>query len=320
MTEYRTFLNSDPPHIAALWNSAGLGRGAAGDCTVDTFESLIFAQPYFDPKGLIVATDGQRRVGFALASFPCRTDETGLRNDVGVICGVIVHPDYRRQGIARELLRRAEEYLLAAGVETLEAGPAGHLGPFHFGLYGGSEPAGFLESDTAAKPFFEAQGYREERRHLVFQRVLGTQPNPMSFRLVTICRKTELTVTDQPEHLSWWWVTRHGRIDSLRFHLTPKSGDAPLASATVIGLDYYLPKWRERSVGLMDLEVPEARRGSGYGQALLVEIGRRVAREMVTRIEAHALDTNEGAIGVLRSAGFSQVDTGIVYSKPVVHP
>jgi hypothetical protein len=37
--------------------------------------------------------------------------------------------------------------------------------------------------------------------------------------------------------------------------------------------------------------------------------------EMVTRVEAHASETNAGALAVLQSAGFERVDTGIVYLK-----
>ena len=50
--------------------------------------------------------------------------------------------------------------------------PARPLNPFYFGLYGGSDLPGFLLSDAAAAPFFEANDYRVAATTLVLQRRL----------------------------------------------------------------------------------------------------------------------------------------------------
>lgn len=274
MIQYRPFHNTDPPKLVKLWHACQLGRGAAEHFSYDALEEFAFAQPYFDRNGLIIAHDGDRIVGCAHAGFGCDEQQEGLSFDAGVICLVLVHPAHRRKGIGKRLVSLAEAYLRAAGASEVYAGPAEPRDPFYFGLYGGSQPAGFLDSDTAAAPFFEALGYEPVERHLVFQRSLAQDSDPVSVRLVTIRRKMELKIVSQPPNPTWWWGTRLGRLDTLRFLLVPKGGGPPVAAVSAVGLDLYLAKWGERSIGLLDLYVAETERRKGYAQALLVEVGR----------------------------------------------
>lgn len=280
-------------------------------------ETLVFSQTYFDPAGLIAALDGDRVVGYVHAGFGPNADESGLSHDRGVICAVMVHPEYRRRGIGRELVARAERYLAAAGSATIFAGPSEGLDPFYVGLYGGSRPSGFLESDPNAAPFFASLGYAEAVRNLIFQRDVGRRSDPVSIRLVTIRRRMELVIDEEPECATWWWQSRFGRLDTLVFHLVPKDGSPAVATATVVGLDLYLQKWRERAIGITDLLVNDIERRKGYGQALLLEIGRRLRDEMVTCFDAHVPESNTVVAELLRFIGFEQVDTGVVYRRTV---
>ncbi len=306
-----------PPGLSRCGTHAALSRGAAGGFSFDAFELLNFAQRYFDRDGLILAVDSESgdAVGMVHAGFGPNDDQSDIDPGVGVVCLVLVRPDFRRQGIGRELMRRAEDYLQIRGAETLIAGPAAPFDPFYVGLYGGSQPSGFLESDPDAAPFIAAMGYAPVERFAVMQRDLQTGRDPMSFKVVTIRRKTELGIAASQANSSWWWMTRYGRLDSLRFLLVPKLGGEPLAGVTVIGLDLYLPKWQERVIGLTDLTVPEDERRKGYGQALLLELSRRLRDELVNKLEAHVAETNPGARRTFETAGFSQIDTGIVYRK-----
>ncbi|MGC1274596.1 MAG: GNAT family N-acetyltransferase [Planctomycetaceae bacterium] len=317
MIEYRRFHNSDPPRLVSLWHDARLGRGAAAGFSTDAFELLNFSQRYFDRDGLIVAVDTERDdlAGFVHAGFGPNDDQSALDTGVGVICASIVRSDRRRQGIGRELVRRAETYLRDRGAETILAGPAAPFDPFYVGLYGGSQPSGFLESDEIAAPFFTALGYEPIERFAVLQRDLQTGRDPMSFKVVTIRRKTQLGMTHGPDHPTWWWMTRYGRLDTLRFVLVPKAGGDPIAGVTILGLDLYLPKWQERVIGLTDLTVSQDERRKGYGQALLLEVAKRLREELVNKLEAHIAEMNSAALLTFESAGFSRVDTGVVYRK-----
>lgn len=315
MIEYRRFHNADPPKIVKLWHECQLGRGAAEGFSFDALEATVFAQPYFDPRGLILALDGSQHVGFVHAGFGSNAGGSALSYESGVICAVMVHPDYRRNGIGRELMARAERYLKSSGATSFYAGAAPPRDPFYVGLYGGSEPAGFLESDPAAAPFCQAVGYVPIERRLVFQRDNSQSALPVSFRLMTIRRKMELSVTIQPREHTWWWMTRYGRLDTIRFLLVPKAGGDGVAGVTICGLDNYLEKWKERAVGMTDIYLATTQRRKGYGQALVVEVCRKLREEMITRVEAHTPEGDTPIIGLLDSADFQQIDCGVVYRK-----
>ncbi len=237
------------------------------------------------------------------------------RND-GTIHAVIVAASHRRQGIGRELVRLAEEYLQSRGTKSLFAGPAAPRDAFYFGIYGGSQPAGFLESDPLAKPFFTAVGYAPHQRRLIYQRALEEKGDPVGLRLMSVRRTTKLGSPPAASPLSWWSQTRMGRLDSLTLSLLPKSGGEPLAEVMVVGLDHYMASWRQRAIGLLDLHVPEANRRKGYAQALLVEVCRRVKTDLITLVESHVDEGNEAGIKTLKSAGFQPVDAGVVYRRP----
>lgn len=315
--DYRTFRNADPPELRRLWHVCELGRGAATGFDADVFESVVFCQPYFDRAGVILAVDSDRVVGYLHAGFGPNDAQTSLDQHRGIICMVMVDPSYRHRGIGTRLVQLGEEYLLAAGATSVQAGPAAPNDPFYFGIYGGSQPAGFLASDAAADPFLQKLGYVPISQRLVFQRQLQDRSSPGGLRLMGVRRSTELSIPKDPTPRSWWWSTRPGRLDSLEMALVAKSGGTPLASVTVVGLDFYVARWQQRGIGLMDLCVGEQFRRKGYGQALLVEVCRRVREEMISLAEAHADAQDSAAIKVLKSAGFTQIDTGTVYHKPL---
>ena len=316
MVEYRPFRNGDPPAILSLWHACGLGRGAAQSITHDALDLSVYCQPYFDRRGLILAFDGGEPIGFAHAGPSASADQSGTDPTAGVLCAVMVRPDRRRQGVGRELVRLAEEHLRGEGATALHAGPSRGRDPFYFGVYGGSRPCGFLESDPAAAPFLAAVGYEPDVRTAVFQRDLSQGRDPTNFRIVSIRRKTELGLAETPDDPSWWWYTHHARFDTVRFRLMPRlGGGGEYSSLTVLGLDCYLASWNERAVGLTDLLVSEAFRGKGYGQTLVIEVIRRLRQELVTRVELQVPETAEDVLKVANACGFAQVDTGVAYVK-----
>ncbi len=318
MIEYRPFRNFDPPALVRLWNQSQLGRGAVQRVSNDeSFDPANFAQQYFDPRGLIVAMDGERQVGFAHAGFGCDDSGNALDRSRGVICAVLVHPNYRRQGIGRELVRRAECYLRELGATEITAGPAPQRDPFYCGLYGGAQPVGFLESDPNAAPFFGKLGYQAGDQFVVTQRSMDDR-DPVNFRLSMIRRKWELAIADRPDPCPWWWSVRFGRLDGIYCVLVPKGGGQPVASLTVVGLDLYARVWNEQAIGICDLWVKETQRRQGFGQTLLVEVIKRLRQETISCVTANVPANDESAFAVFKSAGFVPIDRGVVYQAPTV--
>ncbi|MFV0444885.1 MAG: GNAT family N-acetyltransferase [Planctomycetaceae bacterium] len=314
---FRTFRNADPPQILRLWNQCGLGRGAARPQLADAFETINYAQPYFEHAGLIVAECNRQIIGFVHAGFGFTEDRSALDPLIGVICAVVVFPDFRRRGIGRELVRQAESYLQERGAQRIQAGESRSRDPFYYGLYGGSRPSGFLDSDPLAAPFFVNLGYQQRETIGVYQRDLTVKRDPVSARLQGLRRTTELIVCDGPTDPTYWWYTHLGRFDSLRFRLVDRKSQRPLAAVSVIVLEQYASVWNEQAIGLVDVFVAEDQRGCGYGQTLLIETVRRVRQDLISRVDMHVPDSRVELTGAVQAAGFQRIETGTVYEKTV---
>lgn len=315
LIEYRPFHNTDPPKLTDLWNFSRLGPGAAVDFSNDALDMLVLSAPYFDKRGLIVASEGPEVVGFVHAGFGSTASGDGISREEGVISAALVRMDYRRRGIGRELVRRAEAYLQAAGVRAIYAGESGRRDPFYLGLYGGAEAAGFLETDPCADPFFKAIGYAPSERYLIFRRDITAKKDPFDPRGVAIKRSMKFGVMDSPPNASWWWMTRHGRFESLTFALIPNSGAPSPAFITCWGMELHAANRGQRTVGLTDVFVADPDRRKGYARVLITEVIRRLREDTVTHVEVTIRDDNAAALGLFRGLSFEQQDVGVVYRR-----
>jgi ribosomal protein S18 acetylase RimI-like enzyme len=319
---YRTFRNADPPGLAAVWNASFTGRGGAVLPGPALLEYFFFAKPYFDPEGLVVACADGQVTGFALAGFGCDPTGHALNIEVGVTCLIGVLPDYRRQGIGSELLRRCETYLRGRGARELAAGPLAPLDPFTFGLYGGSRPAGFLDSDSLARLFFEHHGYAVRDTRLVWQRQLDRPLVLADARFAAHRQRYELD--SGPAHgLTWWQECVLGPVELLEYRLRDRTTGLAAARATVWEMETYSERWNQQAIGIVDLEVvPELRR-RGLARFLLAQLIRDVREQFfqpVEVVETHTDPGNAAGLGLLRSLGFEQADAGYSYRRPAENP
>ena len=100
--QYRSFRNGDPPALAQIWNEAFTGRGAVKLAHSSPLEFHVYAKPYFDPAGLILAVDEGVPVGFAHAGFGPSATQSTVGTEAGVICAIGLRPAHRRRGIGTE--------------------------------------------------------------------------------------------------------------------------------------------------------------------------------------------------------------------------
>ena len=111
MLTFRTFRNTDPPVLAALWRSRAGQPGLLQPVSPDLLEQMVFAKLYFDYGGLVLAFDDGRPVGFAHAGFGPQPAASWISTDVGVTCMMLVRPDCAETEVADGLLDHCEEYL-----------------------------------------------------------------------------------------------------------------------------------------------------------------------------------------------------------------
>jgi GNAT superfamily N-acetyltransferase len=313
--EYRTFRNGDPPGLVRVWNQSFNGRGAAV-LRGNLAEFCLFAKPYFDPRGLVLALDGGDPVGFALAGFGRRADGKGPDPRTGVLCALGVVPHHRRHGVGTELLSRAEAYLRAGGATTLLAGPLEPDNPFTFGLYGRADSAGFLDSDPLARPFLEKRGYRLRDSTRVLHRPLAEPLALGDARFVACRQRYEIHARPLPA-TSWWKEAVLGPIEAVEYRLIERAGGGPVARAVLWELETtFAPRGNDdHAVGVLALEVvPELRR-RGLGKFLLAQILRHLQEQYFSLVEAPVAEGNAPALALAQLIGFRQVDSGRRFQK-----
>jgi ribosomal protein S18 acetylase RimI-like enzyme len=312
---YRTFRNDDPPRLTLIWNETFTGRGEVHLRHSSPLDNYVFAKPYFDPAGLIVAEENGAPAGFVHAGFGANTGGSGLTQWAGIICLIGVRPTFRRRGIGSELLSRAEAYLREGGARSLFAGPRAPLNPFYFGLYGGSEMPGFLESDAEAAPFLEHRGYGVHDTTLVLQRPLHQPINVVDARFAALRRRYEIRIVPRSGIDSWWQECVLGPVELVEFRLFDKTLNQVAAQTLVWEMDLFSWRWNQPAVGILDIRVREDSRRQGLGKFLLAQMLRYLQEQFFGVLEVQAAPDNALAINLFQSVGFERVDIGHVYKK-----
>jgi ribosomal protein S18 acetylase RimI-like enzyme len=315
MPSLRCFRNDDPPRLAEIWNDAFTGRGTYPLRSLGPLERCVLSKPYFDPAGLIVAEDGGSPVGFVHAGFGPTDDETRIDPSRGVVCVIAVRSSHRRIGVGADLLRAAENYLASRGTRTIQAGGRWPRCPFYFGLYGGSNMPGFLDSDPATGPFLLRHGYAAGEATTVLQRRLE-QPVPAAdARFVALRRRFEVRLIPQMSIGSWWQECVYGLLEPVEFRLEDKLSGMPAARVLLWEMEGYSWRWGCPSVGVLDIQVRTDLRRQGLAKFLLTQILRRLQEEYFGIVEVQAPEPNPTALALFQTLGFQSVDVGRVYLK-----
>lgn len=313
MVRYRNFRNDDPPGLAEIWNEVFTGRGAAQLRNSSPLERHVYAKPYFDPAGLIVAEDNGVRAGFVHAGFGPNPKETGLSFASGVICLLAVRPAYRGRGLGSELLDRAVAYLRGKGARAIYAGQMPPLAPFYLGLYGGSDLPGFLASDAAAAPFLEYSGYGSCNTCLVFQRRLDQPLNVVDVRFAALRRKYSMRMVPRSGASPWWQECVLGPVEPFEFRLEEGSTSRVVARAEAWEMEGFSWRWGVPSAGILSVQVREDLRRQGLGKFLVSSALKYLQEQYYGIVEAQAMERNQAAVKLFQSLGFDQVDFGRQY-------
>lgn len=315
MLRLRTFRNTDPPTITRVWRSRQGQAGLQQPVSVDLFEQLIFGKLYFDYAGLVLAWDDSRPVAFAHAGFGPNQSRTGISTETGVICLVLTLPDSSGPEVTAGLLAHCETYLRNRGAKSIVGGGINPFCPFYLGLYGGSELAGVLDSDTVARELFASSGYQTHERTLRFRRDLTDFRPLMDRQQREFRRRMVVEVRMDPPSRDWWEASTWGDYDLTRFELIPRGGGDALATATLRSMEPAGAYGTLRAAGLMELLVSPAHRRQGMATFLLGEAFRSLAAQGVSVVEAMTTEQSPAALALMRKLAFEAVGGGTVYRK-----
>lgn len=283
--------------------------------TAAMLEELVFAKPYFDRHGLILAVDGARPVGFVHAGFGPSDDLSRLDTSQGTTCLLMTAPHDRQGEIAVELLAASENYLRRAGAKRLYAGCQFPFNPFYLGLYGSSELPGILADDTRMRELIGGSSYRESRRRILLQRPLAGFRAPIDAKLLQVRRKFQVATPQEALPDNWWEACVWSHAEWWRYDLTLKNGGEPLISATFWEVQPLSKAWGVRTMGLVRVDdTPEART-EGLTTFLLGEACRQMQAGGIAQVEAQAVENDETLLAVFKLLGFAEYDRGGLFCK-----
>lgn len=314
MFHFRPFRNSDPPYIAEIWRDQPTQRGLMQPVTPGLLEQLVFSKPYFDPQGLIVALSENTPIGFVHAGFGANEQQSDIDTSMGTTYQLMLRADRRNDGIADELLRRAEEYLRGRGAKVLYGGGIRPLNAFYLGLYGGSELPGVLVSDPVLGATCLRNGYLEIDRVQILHLELAAFRAPIARSQRLLRREMTTREVYAPPPRNRWEASTMGDFERLRFYLTAGSG-TPLAEVDFWDIEPLSTRWGVATAGMFDLCVTDQRRRQGLATFLLTDAFERLRSRGIVLVEAQTMQHNEPAIALYKKLGFTKVDEGVIYRK-----
>jgi hypothetical protein len=278
-------------------------------------EELIFARPYFDREGLIVAVDGERPVGFVHAGFGASDELASLDKSLGTTCQLLVAPHEERAQIQAELLRMSEVYLAGRGVQQLFGGAAFPVNSFYLGLYGGSRLPGVLATDVEQSALFKNAGYREKERRLLLNRPLANFRPPVDRRLMQLRRRCEVIAVHDVTPDNWWESCIWMHATWTRYELRFKDSADALISATFWDILPLSKSWGVQAVGMVRVEDTAEARAEGMSTFLLAEAFLDLQRGGAALMETQAFARDTALLALFKELGLGVYDEGVLFVK-----
>lgn len=312
---FRPFRNADPPRLVEIWRDQPAQRGLMQPITAVLLEQFVFAKPYFDPEGLILAFAGDTAVGFVHAGFGPNDSETDLCTEFGTTYQLMLRAHHRDNALADELLARAEAYLRDRGAKIIYAGGIRPLNAFYLGLYGGSELPGVLISDPVLGPACVRNGYCEVDRVAVMECELARFRPCVNRQQWQLRRQTTIRETYAPPIRTWWEACTIADFERLHFSLTMTKDEPPLAEVEFWNIEPLSSRRGISTAGMWNVSARQDRRRQGLATFLLSEAFERLRSRGIMLVEAQTMRQNAPAIALYEKLGFTHVDEGIVYRK-----
>lgn len=321
MIQYRSFLNTDPPLIVDIWRHQPPFRGQVSAVSRVILDHHVFAKPYFDADGLIIAidTDGDQTtpLGFVHVGFDANKDLSDLNSGIGVVSQLKVVPGEYEQEVADELIRRGLDYLKSRGAREAHCGCNFPHSPFYLGLYGGSQVPGFLVDDEIAVATAQRVGFEQYDKIIVLERKLAGFRTVVDREQMALRRQYQINAVADPLEATWWESCTVGMAERDRFSVYHKSNQNVCGSVSFWDIQPLANHWGVLARGLYDLKVSEELRRHGIATFLVGESMRHLMQQGIGIVEAQTRESDQAAIGVFRKLGFEQVSYGLLLSKSI---
>lgn len=315
MTQFRTFLNTDPPEIVRIWHSQPERSRFANTFSHDLFETMVLSKPYFEPEGLLVAEEDGRMQGFVHAGFAPTADWSDLELSDGVISLLLLDPQSDFE-VGLRLLELAEAYLVSRGCRRVHVGSRFPEGPFYLGLFGGSQIPGVLpRQQVRLAELLNAAHYEAVEPIHVMQRSMQDFRTVIDRQQTQVRRKYQIEEVIDPKPFAWWETCTLGETDRTRYVLRKRMSDIQVGRVVFWDIHPLSRDWGLRTMGLYDLRIEASERQSGLGTFLVGESLKHMQSIGVQLVEAQVRDTNTAAKKLFDKFGFLDVCHGMLYVK-----
>ena len=314
---FRCFRNTDAPAVAELWSRLAPARNAVRLLTVHEFDALVFGKLGFEREGLIVAERESGLVGFAHAGFgpaqPCGPSHR-LDTSLGTIAVLIA--EVGEEEVAAGLVDAAIGYLRERGARVIYAGGRMPMTPFYWGIYGGTEFGGILETHTAFQDAVKRAGFEAVADSVLFEAPLNA-PEPRDVRFAPVRRQFRVELQEDAMLESWWAALAIGQFHPTRFQLVDRQTSIPRATAWTweIAPGFAAEDGLARTA-LLDLEVDPEFRRRGLGRTLVVECFRHAREHRSDLLCVQADTTNETAVRLYQTLGFETIEHATLFRLP----
>lgn len=329
MIQYRPFLNFDTPHLVNIWRQQAPFRGLYKAITRDLLDLQVFAKPYFEREGLVIAyrqgptasdTDIQP-LGFVHAGFAPVDELNDLDFRRGVLAQLKVLPGENQHEVAAGLIQRAIDYLRDRGATEVHAGSRFPHSPFYLGLYGGSRVPGVIAEDRCALQSLQRAGFREIDTVLMLERRLADFRPSVDRQQLALRRKYQLQAIADPLEGNWWECCQFSMAERERFNLMNKSdrGNSReiIGSVSFWDMQPLASEIGGTARGLYDLHVDAKTRRSGLATFMVSESLKQLANQGVGRVEVQIPQSDPIVGRLFNKLGFVEISRGYQMSLKI---
>jgi len=287
----------------------------------NTLQTQILGLPMLDTRSIMLAFDGVVPVGYIHTTFAPDKDGYSLDYTTGQICFLCVDPDYYdASGVAAELIRAGEDYLIDLGAQQIFGGSPPPSAPFYTGFYGGGAAVGFLCSDRAIINAFSVANYQIYQKTAWFHFDLQALATAITEETIGYYTDLEVEIRETSSAKTWWdgCALSNGIWFDATAYLT--QGKRPIArlrmriaypdSETLLKM--YGGTWL---ASLMELRVHPDYIGKGIALFLLGELIQYLATQnQHFHIEAHVTEGSP-LFELLRNQMWQERDSGCIFVK-----
>lgn len=310
--EFRPFRNTDTRAVVELWNRLPALSLRATPLNLTWLELYVLSKPSFDPRGLILATDGGAARGMIHVVATRVPQASGPE---GLILQLSVPPQPEERQIAAGLIAAAEERLRAIGVRNVVTRSPAALEPMYLGLYGGSDHPGLLAADPAVE-HLRAAGYWETGRVALWRRSLDGFSPVVDLVQRNLRRrewKVEVEVDPPPRGEAEAFAMVHAA--HTRYRVVGPDGQGA-GSCLVWDMEPLAGAAKARMAGLILIEIDALRRQSGLATLLVGDALKHSASLPSTTAHAQWDASDPASQRLFKRLGFAKLsDEGIVLRK-----